>query len=422
MLWRTVIVMYAAAITAANPRRAHAQGDDAAATHRGEFALRADGQLGLVMRNAAKQRAALAAADKIVAILRRDNALSAPMGYAVVAHRAAGVTGAGGETLTPGLPPHYGVLGAINYYALEDDGHGGQHVGDGGGSFRFSVIVNGVGRVEDAEQAAIPLDHGPPVLQDYRKTGEFRGHPVYNGECVLITRRPSVMPFIPLTKARYITLQLLKARADSARHTAEHNQNAGHSTSDALSQWQRDRPKREADMRATYDAVKAADPRSAQQFLDAWKSAEADAEARLRSAASSGADETIKQIERQGEVGEGANIAALQAQLAALSPAEHNAPAAIEQLGVDGERLTGVDNTASLPLVELNPAFFDGSLPPDTPQIVTVCLPGIQPQGEIERWESMQTDRSEWSDRRARDAARIRDQLDWAALEALVKP
>lgn len=395
--------------------RCFAQGDDPAKTHHGNFVLRPDAQLGLAVPNAAQRRAAFAAADKLVAILRHDDALATPIGYAAVVHRAAGVTGAGGDSLAPGLPVHYAVAGGLNYYAMEDDGHGGQRVGDGGGSFPFLFAVNGIGRLSDMEVITPPFDHGPPILTDFRVTGQFRGHAVYNGECVFIARRPSVPPFVPVTQARYLTLQILKARADSTRHAAEHRQmDAAPGVASALEQWNKDRPKREADMRVTYEQVKKLDPKSAQAFLDSWRASEADAAARLASAAPSGADDRIRELARQGSAGEGTMIAAIQAQLNALSPAERKAPAAILEQGAAGDKLGKASDPESQPLVQINPAFFDKTLAVDVPQLVTVCLPGLQAGVEIKRWE--------WNDQRAHDAALIRDHLDWAALEALVKP
>lgn len=386
-----------------------AQKADAATTHAGQLALQADAQLGLVVPNATQRRTLFAASDRIVAILRRDDALAHPVGYATIVHRAAGVTGAGGESLAPSLPPHYGVVGALAYYAVGDDGK----VGDGGGRVRISIIANGIGRIEDVEQITPALDGGPPVLGDYRVTGQFRGHPVYNGECVVISRRTAMPPFVPLTKERYLKLQIAKFRADSARHDAEHRADAGNTTSAALAAWIRERPKREADMRATYDAVTKMDPKAGAEFLDTWRKSQADAEARLRSAASSDADQRIKEIERNGTAGEGQRIAALQAQLDALSPAERKSPAAVLQLGVAGAALAPVDDPESLPLVQINSAFFDKTLAADVAQVVTVCLPGLQSGIEVTS--------TEWNDQRARDTALIRDHLDWSAIEALVK-
>jgi hypothetical protein len=292
---------------------------------------------------------------------------------------------------------------------LGDDGK----VTDGGGLVPVEFLVNSVGRLEDGEAVTSALDHGPPVLRDYRVTSQFHGHPVYNGECVFISRRSDVQPIVPLTKERYITLQILKARADSARHDAEHHQDSGNNSSTALAAWIKDRPKREADMRATYEVVKKMDPKSGDQFLDAWKKSEAENEAALRSAASSGADQRIKDIEQQGTVGEGQHIAALQSQLNAMSAPERKSPAAVLEQGVDGDKLTSMSDAEALPLVQLNSAFFDKTLAADVPQLVTVCVPGLQADVPVTK--------TEWNDQRARDVALIRDHLDWAALEALVK-
>ncbi|HEX3868746.1 MAG TPA: hypothetical protein VHV78_18420 [Gemmatimonadaceae bacterium] len=393
---------------------AHAQGDPAE-THHGAFVLRSNAQMGLVIHNPAALAGALNGADKILAILRRDDALSAPVGYSAVVSRAAGMTSSGGDSIAPGLPAHWGVTGGLDYFATEDDGRGGQRVSDDGGRFDISVIVNGIGMLSDVEQVTPALDHGPPILQGYRVTGTFRGHDVYNGECVFIARRPGVPPFVPVTKERYLRLRILKARADSARHTAEHRtMDEAPGTSAALQQWIRDKPTRQADMQKTYDALKTVDRAQAETLLVAWKRSEAEAGASLREAASSGADDRIKQIEREGTAGEGHYIASLVAQLDSLSPADKKSQAAVLQLGVDGEKLGMLDDPESVPLVQINAAFFDKTSPVTVPQLVSVCLPGLQEGVEVKRYE--------WSDRRAHDAGLVRDRLDWAALEALVEP
>lgn len=68
------------------------------------------------------------------------------------------------------------------------------------------------------------------------------------------------------------------------------------------------------------------------------------------------------------------------------------------------------DAEGAQPLVMPNPAFFDRSLPPGQPQVVTVFLPFLQPAfaGGLP---------NDWRE----PATRIRDGLDWGALEALVR-
>ncbi len=118
-------------------------------------------------------------------------------------------------------------------------------------------------------------------------------------------------------------------------------------------------------------------------------------------------------------------IAGFKAKLDALSPAERGAQAAVTmhrfKWSYQDDQLADVHDPDSAPLVQLNPAFFDQRKPATAPQIVTVCIPGIQGL-ENKTYERLAGDDREVERRmleqRTRDAVRIRDHLDWAALEA----
>ena len=86
-----------------------------------------------------------------------------------------------------------------------------------------------------------------------------------------------------------------------------------------------------------------------------------------------------------------------------------------------------MDDTTALPLVQPNAGFYDTSLGPDAPQLIWICgyhLQGLEDRG----YERLAEGSDEWrqekayNERRIRDMVRFRDQLDWSALEALLKP
>ena len=107
-------------------------------------------------------------------------------------------------------------------------------------------------------------------------------------------------------------------------------------------------------------------------------------------------------------------IEQFQSELDAMPPAERRGPALIVDLGVGQTRLARDDEASdATPLVQVNAAAYDRKLAPQVPQVVSVCLPGLQS-------DYARNDRT-WTEQRARDAALIRDGLDWPALEALVK-
>ncbi|MDE3128164.1 MAG: hypothetical protein KGL38_09155 [Gemmatimonadota bacterium] len=404
--------------------RVAAQGADPAATHAGTLSVRGEQQIGLALAPPAQRRAGYAAAQAIVALLRSDAALARPLGYSVSLAPVAGTT-----QLVPGGRPAtgrivYGVKGSLDYFRTAEDG---RSVRADGGLVDFSVVVNAPGRYTDAEQVAAQPDHGPPVLSDIRKTGEFRGHPIYNGECIVVSGRGEA-PFVPLAMGRYYQLLILDYRADSVRHAAEHRQGggapagAGAGPSSAAA-----RAKRDADMQATYEQLKKIDPKAAEQYLAQARAMEAQLAAQAGAAGGAADSSPIAQAVRLGAEKEGQNLARLQSALDALSPAQRGAAVAVRMHGVDwsyrNDELADVGDPESSPLVQLNPAFFDPSKPATAAQLVTVCLPGVQGL-EDKSYERLAGEEREQErrtlQRRTRDAVAIRDHLDWAALEALV--
>jgi hypothetical protein len=102
-----------------------------------------------------------------------------------------------------------------------------------------------------------------------------------------------------------------------------------------------------------------------------------------------------------------------QAQLNAMSPAERR-----RQAAVDGERLSDVDSADALPLVQLNPKFYDNTVGATVPQLIAVTIPGLQ-SGRVPFGFGDGTEDGVRT--QLAIGARLRDQLDWAALEGLVR-
>ena len=408
---------------------ASGQGAEAAATHPGALTMRGEEQLGMVIAAPAPRRAALTAANAIVALLRADAALAKPVGYGVVLTPVAGMTKLVGTERPATSRPVYGVRGALNYFAMEDDGHGGRRVGDGGGSVPFSVVVNAAGRLTDAEEIDPQPDHGPAVLSDIRQTGEFRGHPIYNGECIVVSGG-TAPPFVPMTVERYYRIMILAYRGDSVRHAAQHRSAAATGDSEAIAaEAPAAKAKRHKDMMDTYEVLKKGDPKGAEDYLAAAKAAEDQIEARAYHTGPGVHDDSaMNAAMNSGAAASGQLIAGYQAKLDALSPAERQAPAAVAmheyKWNYKGDQFADVNDPDSAPLVQLNPAFFDQRKSATAPQVITVCIPGIQGL-ENKAYESQAGDERESQRRmleqRTRDAVRVRDHLDWAALEAMVK-
>jgi hypothetical protein len=403
-----------------------AQATDAAATQPGALSIKADRQVGAALSSPAQRRAVFAAADAVMALLRRDDALAHPIGYSVVLSRAAGQTMLEpGDRRIEGVLP-YGVLGGLAYLVTSDDGRGGREVAAEGVSVPLSVIVNGIGRLTDAEEQSAMLDGGPPVLTNFRRTGDFRGHPVYNGDCVVVSGRP-VPPFVPVTMDRYYRLLIVTARADSVRHAAEQRRDAATQASeDARASSPAARAQSDSNERATYEMMKKIDPAAAEQFRKQMRELTVQLEAQRKTDTGAGSSAVkIADIIRQGTIAAGQHLKDLQTKLD-----ERETPVAViahkGTWDVHGDdELAAMDDPDSSPLVQINPAFFDRTRPATAPQIITVCMQGMQGLEDLSYDRYVGDEREQERlriEHRTRDAVRIRDRLDWAALEAMVKP
>ena len=365
-------------LTAVAARAAIGQGVDPAATHAGIVTVHKGQQLGLEISAAAEKRAAFTAADAMVALLNRDDAIAKPVGYSVALTPVAGMTKVMQDDAPLAGSLHFGVTGMLSYFSMADNGRGGPTVTDQGGQVTFSVVVNAPGRLADAEELPTERDHGPSVLGNIRQTGEYRGHPIYNGECIVVSGH-TAPPFVPLTMERYLRLLILQFRADSMRHAAQQPSAA-----------------------ETQSYLKGLTPEQAKN---------------------------MEAILRQGPMREGQQIQEVQARLDSLSEADRRTPAAVIIHGVAwdmaADQLADIADTSSSPLVQLNPAFMDRTLPPTAPQIITICIPSLQGL-ENTAYDMYAGDtrakEKRTLEQRTRDAVRIRDHLDWAALEAMVKP
>jgi hypothetical protein len=346
--------------------------------------------------------------DWLIALFRRNQALADPTGFKAVMHRSEGRTIAAKAL---GLPFDYGITTTLTPFGWADDGK--RTIEANQTSFDFVVLVDGTGLGADINEP-LAADGGPSLIRGYRKTGTFRGHDVYDGQCVFITRNGQP-PLIPVTRERYLREKIAGARRDSTRHVGQQKANGNSVMSDYYAQYLRDKPKREAEMKKTYDMIKKTDPAAADKMMADWRQSEAESEKQIR-ASSGGADvdQQIGKLRAQGNAAAGEAMQKLQDQLDAMSASDRKRQAFIVDLGVGQTRLANDDDSDATPLVQINPAAYDKRLGLGVAQVVSVCLPGLQ--SDFDRNDQ------HWNPRIAKSTALIRDGFDWAALEGLVKP
>ncbi len=392
-------------------------------THPGSLSVKPDVHFGKEIPAGPQRAAAFAEAQSVLDVLRTDAALTSPIGYAVVVKRLAS---ARLSADAPGMLYHAAVLGAINYFGLEDDGHGGKEIGLTGGIVPFHVAINTFGDQGEIESTDEEVDHGPRILYDLKETGKFRGRPVYNGACTYVSRRP-VPPLIPLSLERYYTLELIKARGASSRFASDRATETKTPAQDALRRFLKDRQERQASNQKTIDAVRkmGADQATIQQMEQTFRDTEKEQEAGLRAAAAGNTDQKYQEIIEQARQQQTEGITQLQAKLDALSPEERKSPAYLIDHGRSMYTVGTKDDEGMVLPMQPNPAFYDQSISPSAPQLLWICLPGLQ--GVVDSTYQMyagdeREQEKQTAERRLADAVRIRDKLNWTALEALVKP
>lgn len=382
---------------------------------------------------AAQRAAATATTNRIIAILRRTSVLSNPVGYSVTI-RAAAHTRLPGDA--PNVPYHAIVWVKSRYFGWFDNGRGGRSIDLDAVGLDLAIGVNTAGFPGEMEDDATEPDKGPRImggdeggLDVYRKTGAFHGHPIYGGSCTYLTHRTAA-PIIPVTKERYLNVELLKLRATQTRHDGQRQQDGKFSSNARLQEFLQGRPAREAQNQKMFAELKKSGVDTAQlrQMKEEFDKVEKQQEAALRGQTSDGTDQRMQSLVEQGRAGEADRVAQKQAELDALSPAERRSPVALIAHGRQEFSVAeSLEDTTALPLMQPNAAFYDASLGADAVQLLWLCgyhFQGLEDRGYERLAEGSDSWRQEkaMNERRIRDMVRFRDQLDWSALDALLKP
>ncbi len=372
---------------------------------------------------------ASATANKVVAILRRNPGIATPVGYTMTLHVTARRRQPGD---TPGPDVREVIYGTATYL-IDEDGA----VRPGGPSFDFHIAINAAGYPAEIDSDDPVADHGPRImgadagnLEVYRETGTFRGRSIYAGDCTYLTHRPTP-PVVPVTTERYLSLRAAEIKATAARHDSQFAATSRTPTSDALKAFLHDRPQRDSMAKIALDAMRrsGATDEQMRHTAAAFKQTEAQSEAGLRQQSADGTDRKMQDLLDQARAMNAEQVASAQAAVDGLSASERAAPARVVQEGRGEVRLARAGDADDViePLMQLNTAFYDRSLSADQPQLIWLCAHHLQglPDTGYERLAEGSTSRRDekaWNERWIRDIGRLRDQLDWAALEALLRP
>ena len=201
-----------------------------------------------------------------------------------------------------------------------------------------------------------------------QKTGEIDGFPVYD-TLVAVISKGSRPWWVPVTREEYVAALIRFNEGELARYAKR-----AASPNDPYTKWVSEREPRRRAREKTYQQLKATSPAKAEEFLRTSLKMEEGMEAGLKSASASAASPAADGAKLYRDI-----IVALNAELAAMSPAERRSQA---------WRLQRVDNAADIyrshlvpagtegarALISTNPDYFDRSRPRSDWQIVTVEL------------------------------------------------
>ena len=200
-----------------------------------------------------------------------------------------------------------------------------------------------------------------------RKTGEIDGFPVYD-TLVAVISKGSRPWWVPVTREEYVASLIRFNEGELARYAGR-----AASPNDPYAKWVSEREQRRRTREKAYAQLKATSPAKAEEFLRTSLKMEEGMEAALKRASAAPAP-----------VSDGAKlyrdiIAALKAELAAMSPAERRSQAwrlRREDTMADIYRshLVAAGTEGARALISTNPDFFDRSRPRSDWQIVTVEL------------------------------------------------
>ena len=285
---------------------------EGSATQAGNFVMGIDQKIGRADVAAAHRQAALAIAAKIQAVMMSDSAIAHPVGYSVRLHRAYGRRTDWAD-YDSGLPYYAGVVGTFFEPQMKPSP---THFGNP----EFGIYANTVLQCP-LQEFSPPVAGGTPwklgdlpVLQGGRRTGEIHGYPVYDGQCIVVSRIKEPA-FRALTREEFLRLEMANLQAKLAK---VHQQLA--------------EPSLDASMREAIASV----------------------------------EKPLQEVVSQH-----------QQEIASMDSETRRSPVAV-RLGYEQADLVSPETEGAVPLSVPNPALWDRSLPANQIQVVSLFLPFAQ--------------------------------------------
>lgn len=253
------------------------------------------------------------------------------------------------------------------YYFLDTGGGKASWGGEANSSVRLAIndVAAALGTLTTGDAF---LPDGRPIVLCPKEVGRLNGFPLLesvHGGWALTLTRPGVPVWVPVSRQQYLEA-LIRSREKSLPAIQADSERA----SDPYAAWLAERPKREKEIRDSYEAIRRTDPAQAEQFLQMSQKIEAETGAQLQRMGAAPADPSgTKPLQT--------SLESLREQLEGLSAEERALPAFYirpdeSRDGAFASGLVSEGTPGSIQLVAVNPQLVDRRRPPQEIQLITV--------------------------------------------------
>ncbi len=302
-------------------------------------------------------RAYLARLDSLVAVLASNPVFHPPLGFMADAYADDQVEQHDGVVVRE---PVHGRISIIFHYFVDNDGKPAWG-GEANSSFRIDVNVGAPAALlrHPLWYEGLWTADGRAICFAPARTGTIAGRPLWDDRSLVFTRG-DLPPWVPVSREEYLTA--LIANRDSVARASAASVSEGNSDR-AWREWVAQRPQRLAEIEKTVAALRKAAPAQAEKtradMLKMDRGIEAQLKSQVGTFSSSGSDTLAR------------SVAAMRAELAAMSPAERASPAWRGVAELDSGLLPAGADGARM-LCAANPALLDRSRPVTDLQVLDV--------------------------------------------------
>lgn len=297
---------------------------------------------------------------ELAAVFAREKAVNPPMGFAVLPSARPGPLG-WEETGRPGPMPGWLAMPLHGYY---EDCNPTCTVGLGTAVEPLTTIWVSLNSISALDSYSKPKweDEQGPMFFEPRLVGHVAGFPEYEitgFRNVIVLTKIKRSLWLPVSQERFIRNAIRPWKAELAKAKSAQEISP-------YQQWLKEKDERVKVAEEVYQRIRKRDPKAAETFRAQMAKDEEEVTAKLKAQEAGWASDSLKTVEFVRQ-----ELAALEAELASLSPAAKAAPAYVSPRA-RGSGLAKPGTEGAQPVVAPNRDFFDPSRPKTSIQLLVV--------------------------------------------------